>query len=447
MVGEAEEVDGWISIPHEAFSPHLRNRLTVYDDEMTPHEVYEDHGDRVLVPRSCARYAGLSKAKLGVLPDGSDRFDECAPIDLRDYQIDPVDDVESYLRGAGGVILQAEGGRGKTVMAIEVIRRLATPTVVLVHKEFLAEQWIRRIVDGEPDGSVPAFMPKLKVGMWQGDRCDALEDYDVVIAVVQSLTTSDREYPKEAFDRFGLLIADECHRYGADTWRKALTMFPARYKLGLSATPNRRDGMDKIVTHHIGPIGVQVDAKSLAVEVRFRKLPTKLPYHEVYFPWNGEVNWSGMQTSLSECEQRTDVIVRDVGKALKSGRKVMVLSHRINHVNEILHKCEGFGFTQGEYVGGMNEEERFESAQCDLIVGTFSQAQEGLDIPDLDTLVLSTPQSSIEQAVWRISRDHPGKKDPMVVDYVDSLVEPARWLGKARLKRYRKLNVSNMRIV
>ena len=138
-------------------------------------------------------------------------------------------------------------------------------------------------------------------------------------------------------------------------------------------------------------------------------------------------------------------IVKLLIDALEAGRRVMVLSSRREHLN-ILHDMfkvetakQQVRFTQGYYVGGMAEEDLRITATRHLILATFQMAQEGLDIPELDTLFLTTPKGDIVQAVGRILREHDGKKAPMVLDILDNDIPLCANLAKKRAKQYREM--------
>jgi len=140
--------------------------------------------------------------------------------------------------------------------------------------------------------------------------------------------------------------------------------------------------------------------------------------------------------------QRTDKILRFTTRALKKGRKVLILSERVAHCREMKSVLSEQldEFTVGLYIGGMKQEAREASAECDVVIGSYAMAQEGLDIPSLDTLILATPKTSITQSVGRILRESPDKKDPVVVDFVDHHIQILEYYWLARKKKYDNLN-------
>ena len=161
-----------------------------------------------------------------------------------------------------------------------------------------------------------------------------------------------------------------------------------------------------------------------------------------YLLYNGEVNTSKLVTMISQVEPRTDRIVEFAVRALNKGRKVLILSERVAHtkeMNELLNSKLSDDMASALYIGGMKQSAREKASEADVICGTYAMAQEGLDIPALDTLILATPKTSITQSVGRILRDSPDKKDPVVVDFVDSAIPILMAYWGARKKTYTKL--------
>jgi len=161
--------------------------------------------------------------------------------------------------------------------------------------------------------------------------------------------------------------------------------------------------------------------------------------------FRGEITLSKVVNWLVTSERRNRLIVQLLLKALDAGRKVLVLSSRREHLNVLRHMLRtevgkaGKQYSTGLYVGGMTDEERSVSATKDCIFGTYQMAAEGLDIPDLDTLFLTTPKGDIEQSVGRILRTVDGKKEPVVVDFVDMSIGLCVGLTNKRIKQYREL--------
>lgn len=389
-------------------------------------EVFREFDGGLLVPRAYEDFG---------YPDNSvslgGEIEIKSSINLREEQVPAVEAVMSHVVAKGGGILFAPCGKGKTVMGLEMIRRLGRKALVLVHKSFLVDQWVER---------AQTFLPDAKVGLWQRDQVPT-GDEDIVIGMVQSIVNPRRVYPEEVYSMFGTLVADETHRYAAPMWQEAISNFGAAYRIGLTATPQRKDGLHDVFFSHIGPIVYWMEGHKrvpliwrIGTNTRFSR--------RSYSLYNGEVNTSKLVTMVSKVENRTDQIVSFAIRALKMGRKVLILSERVAHtkeMNELLKTKLSDDLESALYIGGMKQKDRDAASEADVICGTYAMAQEGLDIPRLDTLILATPKTSITQSVGRILRDAPDKKDPVVVDFVDSEIPVLRSYWGARLKTYKEL--------
>ncbi len=349
-------------------------------------------------------------------------------------------------RPSGGTILQAPCGYGKTVMGIAIACRMGVTTVVLVHKEFLAEQWEDRLLSNTP-------IRRNEIGRVQGDRCE-LSGKKVVIAMVQSLMS--RDYGPLFRDWGGLLIVDEVHRMAAPEWGQAVLQIPARYRLGLSATPKRSDGLQRSFLWHIGPVGSVIDAVRIKPQAVQFYLPKLCPYLK-----KGKTPLASPMVSLlagtsskavegkagrESCSRpnagsvkRNSIIVAEVIRAARADRKILALSDRLVHLREMMLAVHSAlpKVTQYRYMAGMTRQQRDDAEKCQILWATYGMVKEGLDIAELDTLVLTLPKGDVEQAVGRIQRVFDGKKDPMVLDFVDP-VHPFKRMGERRLNYYRE---------
>ena len=151
-------------------------------------------------------------------------------------------------------------------MGLKIAEELKVKTLILVHKEFLMNQWVERITE---------YLPEAKVGYIQGKKCD-INRKDIVLAMIQSLSDprKDKDYPANLFESFGLVIADECHHLAARQFCRSLAKYPFKYTLGLSATPDRADGLQRVFKHYLGDI-VYKDAEIQQSEedIRLEHIP------------------------------------------------------------------------------------------------------------------------------------------------------------------------------
>ena len=290
-------------------------------------------------------------------------------------------------------------------MALALAVRLGYRTMIVVHKEFLANQWRERIRQ---------FCPKATIGLVQQNVIDIEADF--IIAMLQSL--SQKEYTFDQFQSVGTLIVDEAHHICARVFSQSLFKMCPRHVYGLSATPERKDGLTRVLHWFMGPTFFSVERENQKqVEVFTVPFNTKLFSEPPPCNRLGKVSLVEMITNLVEMEERNRMIVGLIKKATSGSRKLLVLSDRRLHC-EYLHSK--FPEISGLYMGGMSEEQLNESSEKKIIFGTFSQAHEGLDIPTLDTLILATPKSDIKQSVGRILRETKGKKNnPHIWDIWD----------------------------
>ena len=309
----------------------------------------------------------------------------------------------------GGGVLSLAPGQGKTCMALAFAAHLKLRTLIVVHKEFLANQWRDRIQQ---------FCPGATIGRIQQGICDT--DKDFVIAMIQTLCSRGEDaLPSRTFDQFGFLIVDEAHHIGAAAFSQAMFRFCPKYTLGLTATPERKDGLTRILYWFLGPEFFRVqreNQKTTRVEV----IPYKDPAFKESPPVTrfGKINMAQMVTDVTDLPRRNEFIIKTARKAAEGGRRVLILSDRREHCQFLM---TNFGTElSGLYYGGLKEAQLDESSRKRIIIGTFAMAQEGLDIPVLDTIILASPKSDITQAIGRIMRETPGKlNNPLIYDIVD----------------------------
>ena len=308
----------------------------------------------------------------------------------------------------GGGVLSLPCGYGKSTMALAFACHLKVRTMIVVHKEFLANQWVEKIKEFCPDSSI---------GRVQGPVCD-IEGHDFVIALIQTL--SQKEFPKETFDSIGFLVVDEAHHIGAPAFSQFMFKLCPKWTLGLTATPERKDGLTRLLYWFLGPEFFRVERtaqKSTRVEIlqfhheAFHEAPPVTRF--------GKINMPAMINQLTEIEERNELILNTARRALEAKRRVLILSDRRDHCFYLQSKLGDS--VAGLYVGAMKEDELAISAQKSVVVATFQLAQEGLDIPVLDTVILSTPKSDIKQSIGRIMRETKGKLNtPLIIDIVDA---------------------------
>lgn len=306
----------------------------------------------------------------------------------------------------GHGILSLPCGFGKTTVSLAIACELGYRTMIIVHKEFLANQWRERIQQ---------FCPGATIGVVQGDKLDI--ECDFVIAMLQTLST--RPYPMGQFESIGTLLVDEAHHICARVFSQALFKVCPKHTFGLSATPNRKDGLTKVLFWFLGPTFFSIERENQKqVEVfpiDFNCDMFKDPPPTTRF---GKLSLATMVTDLTECDERNEMLIGLIKRASKGTRQLLVLSDRRFHCEYLQQQ---FPDNSGLYIGGMKEQALNESSEKKIIFATFSLAHEGLDIPTLDTIILATPKSDIVQSIGRIMRETKGKKNnPQIYDIKDN---------------------------
>ena len=324
--------------------------------------------------------------------------------------------VNTYLNhvkkvGFGGGLLELPCAYGKTVLSLNIISQLKKKTFIIVHKEFLMNQWIERIEQ---------FLPAARVGKIQGPIID-VDDKDIVIGMLQSL--SMKEYPASIFESFGLTIIDEVHHISSEVFSNSLFKLVTKYMLGLSATMNRKDGTTSVFKMFLGDIifkGKRDEERAVTVRA-IEYYVDDDDFNEVKLDYRGKPQYSTMISKLCEYNRRSEFVLKVLSDMLKENpnQQVMILAHNKNLL-KYLHDAVAHRniANVGYYVGGMKESALKETESKKVVIATYAMAAEALDIKTLTTLIMATPKTDIEQSVGRILREK--HSSPIVVDIVDS---------------------------
>ena len=312
---------------------------------------------------------------------------------------------------AAGGLLELPCAAGKTVISIYILSKIKKKTFIIVHKEFLMNQWIERIQQ---------FLPKARIGKIQGPVID-IDDKDIVIGMLQSL--SMKEYPASIFDSFGLTIIDEVHHISSEVFSKSLFKLVTKYMLGLSATMNRKDGTTHVFKMFLGDV-VYKGERDEGHDVTVRAIEYKVDdddFNEVKLDYRGNVAYSTMISKLCEYNRRSEFILKILTDMLMENpsQQIMILAHNRNLL-KYLHDAIQYRniATVGYYVGGMKEQSLKETESKKVVIATYNMAAEALDIKTLTTLIMATPKTDIQQSVGRILREK--HSNPIVVDIIDA---------------------------
>ena len=500
--------------------------------------VYRESGNKLYVPHyyGIQNFGKPSKIKISEGININIAFNG----QLREYQTPVVNEYINHCikEQYGGGLLELPCAWGKTSASLYILSQLKKKTIVIVHKEFLLNQWIERISQ---------FLPTAKIGKIQGPTID-IKDKDIVLCMLQSLVSKD--YPQEVFDEFGLTIIDEVHHISSQTFSTALFKIVTKYMLGLSATMERKDGTTHVFKMFLGNIIYKVERKSednLLVKVLTYKCNDE-DFNNTILDYRGNPQISSMISKLCSYNKRTEFIIKTLvdfiqvenvdiniinqhktnmdnncppceicGKntnyllkntccntvkyclhclnkivetakepvleinnkfisntsssvtAKKTKKRpkcpyclkvlafeqnyienpyvkpiedthTIVMAHNLNVLEYMYNKivCKNLA-SVGYYVGGMSEAELKKSEKKQIILSSYQMAQEGLDIPSLNSEFLITPKTDIVQTVGRILRAKHATKQPIIYDFVDTHdVFQRQWLK--RKAYYKKQN-------
>lgn len=415
------------------FSPfELTSNSSEYDDK--EFQVFRESSNKIYVPRNYGLHK-YGKAKY--------QFDKPQPITpvfkgtLRDYQQEPANAYLECTRDEhkNSGIINIPPGFGKTVIALYIISKLKVKTLIVVHKDFLLSQWKERIEQ---------YLGNVSIGILKQKKVEI--DKDIVIASLQSIVM--RGYDSKVFEGFGLQIIDEAHHIAAKIFSQSFFSVNCKHILGLSATIQRKDGLTKVLKWFMGDIVCKMKAKgSSDVKVKVIHYDSPDPmYKQVPLLFNGKPNVSRLITRVCEFKPRTQLIAKEIKHILDldPDRNVILLSDRREHLNDIESELKSFGIVDtGLYVGGMKEQALKTSETKQILLGTFSMVAEGFDLPKLNTMILASSKSDIEQAVGRIQRQLPHERtyDPYIIDIADDLSIFASQ-SKKRKDFYRKKGYS-----
>jgi superfamily II DNA or RNA helicase len=399
--------------------------------------VFRENANKFYIPRfyGIKRYGLPDKSEI----EEGDNIDVEFNKTVRDYQEKIIDVYMNYINtpiccgsdtyGNGG-ILEVPCGAGKTVMSLKIISNIKKKTLIIVHKEFLMNQWIERINE---------FLPTAKVGKIQGKIFD-IEGKDIVIGMLQTLY--DKDFGANAFTSFGLTVIDEVHRIGSEQFSKTLFKTVTPYMLGISATVDRKDKLTKVLYMYIGDkIYSEGRKDDDVVCVRAINYTSKdTDFNEIEYDFRGNPKYSTMISKLCEYGPRSDFIIKVVSDLLKEdeSKQIMILCHNRSLLKYLYEGiCHRELATIGYYVGGMKQYDLQTTETKQIVLATYAMAAEALDIKTLSSLIMVTPKTDITQSVGRILRVK--GNNPIVVDIVDSHdLFQKQWVQRRRF--YKKCN-------
>lgn len=345
----------------------------------------------------------------------------------------------ALLRHETGVLV-APPGVGKTVLGTHLIAERGRSTLVLVHRHPLLDQWIAQL-------SMFLGIAEQEIGRIGAGKRKPNGRLDV--AMIQSLVRKGSV--DDSVARYGHVLVDECHHVPAVSFERVLSEVKARYVVGLTATPQRRDGHQPILEMQLGPVRFSVDPRNPAAR---RPFEHRLIVRGTTFRLDGSARDIGIQEiyrALAFDEARNRLIIDDVLGALKEGRSPILLTERRDHLEYLTARLSPSVRNLVVLRGGMTPKDRralgatlaaVPDGEERLVLATGRYVGEGFDDARMDTLFLAMPVSwkgTLVQYSGRLHRLHPRKTEVCIFDYVDREVPLLLRMFEKRLRTYRAI--------
>ena len=355
----------------------------------------------------------------------TNNFDfELSRMKLRKYQ--KLAAIKAKQKSIG--IVKMPCGAGKTITMTDVIRKLKQNTLIIVHTNFIMNQWINYFKQNYD----------YELGIIQGDNVNIKP---ITVAMIQTLNV--REINEQFVNFWGCIITDEVHHVPADTFFDIVNKFPAKYRFGTTATARRTDGLTNMVFATMGEIIYSIKSHTLSKQ-KYLTIPTVKLINTNFI--NKSHSYNGIIKEISINKKRNIMIASNIYNNMNSFN--LVLSNRIEHLKNLVSEYSKFSDKYVLITSDTKPKERLQAIQ-NMSDGTLhvifatQLADEGLDIPNLDIIHLAYPTKSdgvIEQRIGRVQRYK--KHTPIVFDYVDNLVPNLYSFTQNRLNLYKNLELT-----
>ncbi len=429
---EAAYLDTRLWLPKKYWSDAQLKRALQYFLPRTNEYLlaFEERANHFLVPRNFLSWGAFGKLPYPVYDARFTnfprvQFNSKVVLDAREpdktYQRESV---EALLKTYDG-ILTLRCGAGKTVVALHAAALVGHPILVIVSDKGLAKQWVEEI-------ELHLGIPKDEIGRIGGDGSPfKWRGTKITVAIVNTLALRVQEgtLPLEMTRYFGTIIPDEAHLMAAPFFNTAIPPFQGR-RWGLSATPNREDGFDSLLSYTLGNVVYQYLTPDLKPIVYFRKLPTTLNMSDASVVAHvndstGALHFGRLYDYFAGVDARVERIAKDVRAAMeKDGRQILILTHSRAMCDALAAKLPSAGVCHG----GVGEDERLRRIKTmNPVIAIMRLGKQALNKPSLDTLYVCEPfrkEAMLQQTMGRVLRNYAGKQQPVVVFYEDSEIVP-----------------------
>lgn len=391
----------------------LSQALTFYTDSKKKIEQFCIKESHIVVPRYFLNLQKLEKriSIEDLTPKKYKKISIKSNIILRnDLQIKGTD----AIRDSSGVLV-SPCGSGKTVMALYEIAKRAVPTLIIVNTEQLLDQWKR---------SINAFMSGITIGHIQASVFDW--EHPITLAMLQTLSKRRDGIKENIRKYYGLIIWDEVDEISTPVYSNTADIFYGA-RIGLTATPNRKDGNERLFKYHIGDIVFENQEFIQKSKIKFIRSDLVINnLSDYYNKYSGRFLYGTLYTDISKDEKRNKLILDLVREKMREGRKTLVIGERRDQLQHFHEEIKGSGLC----MRGIDIEERVKMLEtCPVIFAIRRLSKRALDQKDLDTLIITIPMTDpggIRQAVGRILREYEYKKSPEVCIIEDENIPPLK---------------------
>lgn len=424
-----------LNLPNPEYQIKKRTGRSIYG-VLRYFKLYKETEERIFLPRGVfdQLITFCSGKEIGFeLQDDRPQFQPVqfkTSIQLRPYQ-EPA--IEAAQKKEQGVIVSPPGS-GKTVMALEIIARKALPALIIVHRRQLLDQWIERI---------ESFLgiPRREIGRFDSQKKQSGKM--VTIGMIQTLV----RLPDftEIDNAFGTILIDECHHIPADSFRKVIRQLNSRFMYGLTATPIRKNKDEKLIFSYIGESIARIDPDEHAI---FSPLKTLIHIRETQLsvPFDRKTDhYETLSNILVFYTGRNEQIIKDILAETNAGKKALVLTERVTHVDVLGMYLKGSA--EVITISGADSERtrksriaQIKAGDFQVVISTGQYFGEGIDIEGFDCLFLVYPFSFKGKLIQYIGRIQRGESKGTIYDYRDKQIAYFEKMFKKREQHYRKLN-------
>lgn len=397
-------------------------------------KLIEETPEGIIIPRgfasSLVRFCNIENIPIKIVDERCKLEDVVinSKIDLLPHQQEILDRTETKDFG----VIVSPPGSGKTIIGLELIAQKKQPTLILVHRKQLFDQWIDRIQNF-------LSIPKKQIGQI-GNQKDKIGK-EITVAMIQSLTRGDIS---ELKSQFGMIIVDECHHIPAKSFREVITQLNCYYLYGLTATPKRKNNDEKLIYVYIGNIIYEMTQKEL-MESRNSKVEINICETDLFVPYDYKIdNYETVSQILIYDTNRNNLILKDIEENISRFKSILILTERKSHVNVLnlylKEKYETIAISGDDSERSRKSKlEQIEQGHFQIIISTGQYFGEGIDISALECLFIVYPFSFEGKLVQYIGRIQRSEKPPVIFDYRDSKIDYFEKMFKQRNRYYNKL--------